>query len=110
MGEPNSPDSAEVSSSNDVRFFVAVAWGALIGGMTFAAGPIGLLSANSIISAVQWVLLILILPGIVGGAVIGGSAHTISLGVGAVVNALLHFGVSWLLFPLLLRLKRTVLH
>ncbi len=41
MGEPNSPDSAEVSSSNDVRFFVAVAWGALIGGMTFAAGPIG---------------------------------------------------------------------
>ena len=86
-----------------VRNAVSMAWGMAIGCLTFAAGPIGWASANPIIAAVQWVLLILILPGIIGGGAVSGSMHTVFLGVGAVINALLHFGLCWALFPLFSR-------
>jgi tetratricopeptide (TPR) repeat protein len=91
-----------------VRNAVSLAWGVAIGCLTFAAGPIGWASANPIIAAFQWALLILIMPGIIGGGAVGGSMHTIFLGIAALINALLHFGICWLLFPLFSRssLKR----
>jgi predicted Zn-dependent protease len=91
-----------------VRNAVSMAWGAAIGCLTFAAGPIGWASANPIIAAAQWALLILIMPGIIGGGAVSGSVHTVFLGVGAVINALLHFGLCWVLFPLFSRFKRRV--
>ena len=87
------------------RYNVSMAWGVAIGALTFAAGPIGLASANPIIAAIQWVLLMLIVPGIIGGAVISGGAHTVFLGVGAVINALFHFGLCWVLFSLFSRFR-----
>ncbi len=69
------------------RNTVSMAWGLVIGALTFAAGPIGWTSTNPIIAALQWVLLILISPGLIGSAATG------FLGIGAVINALLHFGL-----------------
>jgi tetratricopeptide (TPR) repeat protein len=86
-----------------VRNAVSLAWGMAIGCLTFAAGPIGWASANPIVAGFQWALLILIMPGIIGGGAVGGSMHTVFLGVAASINALLHFGMCWLLFPLFSR-------
>jgi tetratricopeptide (TPR) repeat protein len=77
-----------------------------IGCLTFAAGPIGWASANPIVAGFQWVLLILIMPGIIGGGAVGGSMHTVFLGVAASINGLLHFGLCWVLFPLFSRFRR----
>ena len=98
---------SEWSLEMRVRNAVSLAWGIAIGCLTFAAGPISWTSANPIIAGVQWALLILIMPGIIGGGAVGGSMHTIFLGVAAPINALLHFGMCWLLFPLFSRSSLT---
>ena len=77
-----------------------------MGGCTFAVGSISWLSANPVIATVQHSLMILIFPGLLGGMAISGNAHAFSLGAAAVVNLLFYFGLCWLIFPLLLRLKR----
>jgi hypothetical protein len=87
----------------ELRSTISTIWGALIGFLTFGAGPISWTSANPIIAVVQWVALILIVPGLLGGVVVGGNVHNVALGTAAVINALFHFGLSWLLFPLFKR-------
>lgn len=76
-----------------------------MGGLTFAVGPLSMRSPNPIINAAQTILEMLIVPGLIGGAAISGNVHAFYLGAGAVVNGLFHFGIGWLLFPLLARLK-----
>jgi hypothetical protein len=89
------------------RRYVAIAWGALIGSMTFMVGDISWPSPNPIVEAIKAVLMVLMIPGLIGGAAISGNIHAFSLGAGALVNALFHFGLSWLLFPLVMRFKRS---
>jgi hypothetical protein len=84
------------------RYNVSMAWGMAIGALTFAAGPIGWTSANPIIAAFQWVLTMLMVPGLIGAAFIG------SLGVGAIINVLFHFGLCWVLFSFFSRFRRRV--
>jgi hypothetical protein len=71
------------------RVLVAAAWAILFGALTFAAGPIASLSTHPGIATIQLVLAYIMLPGLLVAAGVG------SLGPGAVVNALIHFGVCF---------------
>ena len=87
------------------ELWVAVGWGALLGGLTFAIEPISSPAGNSISQAASAVLMALIFLGLVGGAVISGNAHAFHLWLCALVNALVHFGLSLLLISLILRFR-----
>jgi hypothetical protein len=102
MQEFGAEDNSSEDSHRELRFFVAVTWGMLMGGLTFAAGPISALSVNSLIASIQWALTALLTPGLVCAAIVG------SLGPAAAINALFHFCVGWLLLALVARLKRKV--
>jgi hypothetical protein len=82
----------------------------LIGSLTFAVGLISVLSPNPIISAAQVVLMFLMLPGIIGGGAIAGNAHAFQLGIGALLNGLFHFAISWLVIPLFRWSKKRAAH
>jgi tetratricopeptide (TPR) repeat protein len=51
--------------------------------------------------------MILILPGLIGAGAISGNMHAFDLAPGALINALLNFGLSWLLLGLVGRFRRT---
>lgn len=82
-----------------IRLLISMIWGTLFGGLTFAVGSIASLSANMIVAAMQIVIMFLLLPGIIGAGAISGNIHAYSLGPGAIINALVNFGLCWLLFP-----------
>jgi hypothetical protein len=77
------------------KSWIAVGWGALMGGITFALPNIS--SSDT--------LTILILPGLVAGGAISGNVHAYHLWFSALVNALLHFSLSWILISLFLRFR-----
>jgi uncharacterized membrane protein YfcA len=70
-----------------------------MGGLTFAAGPITALSANPVLAAPQIVLGVLLMPGLFVAAMCGFFLP------GALLNAVFHFGLCWLLFRLFIREK-----
>jgi hypothetical protein len=86
------------------RMLIAAAWGILIGGLTFAAGPIAWLSSHAVIAALQTVLTYLILPGLIDAAGVG------SLGPAAVVNALIHFGLCFIALRFLVPFRKKPIH
>jgi hypothetical protein len=90
----NDDDVYIEDSRKEFRYFFAVAWGVLMGGLTLAVQSIALLSANPIVAAIQFSLTALLIPGLVCAAMIG------SLAVGAVINGFFHLGVSWILLTL----------
>jgi len=100
MEELSAEDASIKESQKETRYLVAVAWGVLMGCLTLAAQTITVFSANPVIAAIQFALTMLLVPGLVCAAMVG------SLGLGAVINGLFHFGVSWLLLALLARFKR----
>jgi hypothetical protein len=71
------------------RVLVAAAWATLIGALTFAAGPLAVLSDHKLIATIQTVLTYTMLPGLIVAAEVG------SLGPEAVVNALIHFVICF---------------
>lgn len=77
------------------RVLIAAAWGMLIGGLTFAAGPIAWLSNHAVLAAIQTVLTYLMLPGLIVAAAVG------SFGPAAVINALIHFGLCFIVLRFL---------
>jgi hypothetical protein len=85
------------------RISVAVGWGALMGGITFAVEPISSPAANPVIEAISAILMGLIFLGLIGGAVLSGNIHAYHLWPCALVNAFVHFCVSWALISLILR-------
>jgi len=89
-----------------LRIFLAITWGLLIGCMTFLVGSIAAPSHNPIIETMKIAVMIIIIPGLYLGAAISGNIHAFDLGPCALVNAVIQFGLSWLLFPLLMRFKR----
>jgi hypothetical protein len=90
----------------ELRTIIALIWGALMGSLTFALGPISVISDNFIFGALQIILVYLLVPGIIGAGIVSGNVHAIYLEVGAVINAVFYFGLSWLLFPLFMKFKR----
>lgn len=93
------------ASQKQLQLFIAVFWGALLGGLTFSVGTISTISANPIIGAVQILLMTLIVPGLIGSMAFVGNAHAFSLLPGAVINGLLHFVACWLLIGIRARFK-----
>jgi len=71
------------------RVWVAAVWATLIGALTFAAGPLAMLSDHKLVAAVQIVLTSILLPGLILAAEVG------SLGPAASVNAVIHFGICF---------------
>jgi hypothetical protein len=90
-----------------LRFRIAIGWGLLIGSLTFAVGSISSISENPILGIAPRLLMILLLPGLIGGGVISGNMHAFDLALGALINALFNFGLSWLLLALVGRFRRT---
>jgi hypothetical protein len=101
MQELSATEISGRESRRERRYFVAVAWGVLMGCLTFAAGPLAWLSANPIIAAIQWALTVLLIPGLLCAAMIG------SLIPGAFVNAVFHFGSAWLVLASVARLRKS---
>lgn len=85
---------------SSLRLTVAALWGALIGGLTLAAGPLSVLSPHGPVAMMQRGLTILMLPGLLAAIGVG------SLAVGGLVNGAVHFGLCWLLFPAFSRLSK----
>jgi hypothetical protein len=79
----------DVERKMNSRVLVAAAWATLVGTLTFAAGPLAVLSDHKVIAAIQTVLTYIMLPGLIVAAGVG------SLGPAAVVNALIHFGICF---------------
>jgi hypothetical protein len=79
------------------RLEIAAIWGLLMGGLTFAAGPLSWISANKIVGAVQVVLVYLLAPGLLVAGMTG------SFVPGAVANGLFHFGLCRLVVQFLVR-------
>jgi len=88
--------------------WIALTWGALIGSLTFAVGPLSDISANPFLAVAQKAIFISILPGLIGGIAFSGNVHAFSLGAGAAVNFIFHFAVSLALLRLFTRNKRNV--
>jgi hypothetical protein len=87
----------------DSRVLVAAAWATLIGALTFAAGPLAVLSDHKVIAVIQTVLTYIMSPGLIVGAEVG------SLGPAAAVNALIHFGICFLVLRFLPPFRRRTL-
>jgi hypothetical protein len=68
------------------------------------------ISGNPIIGAVQAILMVLILPGLIVAPAFGGNEQAFFLGPAAAVNALIHFGICFLLLRFIRNSKkRTIL-
>jgi|CZKL01.1.fsa_nt_gi hypothetical protein len=87
-----------------IRLLIAALWGALIGLLTFAAGPLAWTSPHTVIATLQIVLTYMLVPGLIAAAGVG------SLGIAAVINALIHFGICFLALGFLPTLKRNTVH
>jgi len=73
------------------RLFIAVLWGALFGALTFAAGPLAVVSDNTAIATVQIVLTSPMIPGLFVAALVG------SLVPAAGINAVINFSICYFL-------------
>lgn len=102
----DSLDSSSGTFGNRLPLVFAIAWGALLGGLTFAIGPISWGSQNPSIDAMRVILMVLLLPGLIGGMAFAGNVHAFSLLPGAIINGLFHFGLCWLLIRMRARFKR----
>jgi hypothetical protein len=71
------------------RASIAVVWGVLMGGLTFAAGPLAVLSEHTVVATVQTILTYLLIPGLIVAAAVG------SLIPAAGINALIHFALCF---------------
>ena len=85
---------------SQTRLYIAIAWGSMLGGLTFTAGTISAESSKALVATIQIALVYLLSPGLICAAGTG------SLIPGACVNALLHFGIAWMVAPLLMRMSR----
>jgi hypothetical protein len=61
----------DVERRMDSRVLVAAAWATLIGALTFAAGPLAVLSDHKVIAVIQTVLTYIMSPGLIVGAEVG---------------------------------------
>lgn len=78
-------------------------------GLTGAVGSIEEMS-NPAAALVKTVAMVLIIPGLMISAIIGGNLHAFSLGIAAAINGGVYFALSWLLYPLWIRLRNMWQH
>ena len=71
------------------RLLIAGLWGALFGVLTFAAGPLSVVSDHRSIAIIQIVLASPMIPGLIVAAVVG------SLVPAAAINALINFALCY---------------
>jgi hypothetical protein len=100
----NSSGSEEAQGKMNTRLLIAAVWGALMGVLTFAAGPLAWTSPHMVIAAIQIVLTYMLVPGLIVAAGVG------PLGPAALINALVHFGICFLALRFLPVFKRKTVH
>ena len=88
----------------NARVWIAASLGALMGAMTFAAGPLAWLSDNAAIAFAQATLTYLLVPGLIVAAAVG------SLVPAAVINALIHFAICFFVLRFVPAFKSKSLH
>src|SRR5215472_3384286 len=72
------------------RAFIALSWGALVGALTFAVGPLAMISDhNTAIAILETVLAILMFPGLLVAVTVGSPVPA------AGINALIHFAICF---------------
>lgn len=71
------------------KISIAVLWGALFGALTFAAGPLSVVSDHTTIAIIQIALTSPMIPGLLV------AAHVGSLVPAAAINALINFAVCY---------------
>ena len=80
--------------------------GVVLAFVTFAIQPLSSISENPVVGAAQGFLTTLIFPGILGAMALGGNVHAWYLWAAAAINALIYFGLGWLVYLLLARFRR----
>jgi hypothetical protein len=77
------------------RIQISAVWGAAIGALTFALGPIASLSSVPFIEVLMHLFVFLLMPGAVA------TALSESFILGAIVNFMVHFSLAWLILRIL---------
>ena len=75
----------------NLRLVIAVLWGGLFGVLTFAAGPLSVVSNNTALAIVQIVLTSPMIPGLFVAALAGSLVPT------AGINAVINFSICYFL-------------
>jgi prepilin signal peptidase PulO-like enzyme (type II secretory pathway) len=81
-------------NSNGILF--ASGLGVVIGGLTLMIQRLTTIKT----------LIILLLPGIFGAMAISGNVHSFPLWLAAAINAMIYFGIGWLLYVLGAKYRR----
>ena len=89
------------------RIYVGAAAGALMGGLTGAVETISTLSRNPVIAGLQETAMMLIIPGLLGSAIVSGNVHAFSLVFAAAINTSIYFAVGWISCSLWRRMKQS---
>lgn len=82
--------------------FLIALW---VAGATLAYERVAVLSRNPVVAGAEKAVSYLLLPRIIGAAVLGGNAHVFSLWLAAGVNAVLCFVAGWIVCILLGKLS-----
>ena len=81
------------------RIYVGAATGGLMAGVTCAVSTIEGISNNAVVGMVKPVAMALIIPGLLGSAIMGGNIHAYSLGIASVINGIIYFALGCFLYP-----------
>lgn len=82
---------------------IALAVGIIAAALTFSLYTPLMGSAGRVLSAVLF-------PGILGSVAVTGNAHAFSLGMGAAINFVLYFGITWVICKALAGIGKKLRH
>ena len=88
------------------RIYVGAATGALMAGLTGAVSTIEGISNSPIAGMVKPLAMSLMIPGLLGSAIIGGNVHAYSLGIAVVINGILYFALGCFLYSLWIGIRK----
>jgi hypothetical protein len=77
-----------------------------MGALTGGVGWLSTISSNPVIAPLQETTMVLIIPGLLGSAILGGNVHAFSLAFSMVINGVIYFGAGWLLYPVGARIRQ----
>jgi hypothetical protein len=80
--------------------------GVLMGALTAAVETVEGLPASAVVAPLRDAGMALIIPGLLGSAILSGNIHAFTLAFAVAINTILYFAVGWLLYPLGARIKR----
>jgi hypothetical protein len=91
-------------TSKNFRRGAAVVAGLSLALLTFAYEPLSMTSDNPVIGTVQGILGVLIMPGVLGSAVVRWNPHNIAWWPAVIINAFFYFGVTRLVLSITARI------